>query len=163
MDSSELLSKFSIMIYEPPLSRLRESGQIRDLSNPIAVAMLIVDFETEVSMNGMVNFIGNSTGLFVRETVAALKLIGCETQSAHVENILEIAHAAGMTHDEIQSERAGTKEFEVTTFEELHGDKWELACDAIEDIDAEIDYAEIMSRTEDFVGKHAPRFRDVLG
>ncbi len=48
----ELLSQFSIKIYEPPLSELRDSGTIRNLSDPIAVMMLIVDFETEVTMNG---------------------------------------------------------------------------------------------------------------
>jgi hypothetical protein len=57
----DLLSEFSIKIYEPPLSHVRSSGHIANVSDVVCTAMLVVDFETEVSMNGIANFIGNST------------------------------------------------------------------------------------------------------
>jgi hypothetical protein len=104
MTPAELLSEFAIRIYDLPLSEIRDNGMIRDISNPVAIVMLVVDFDTEVSMNGINNFIGNSTGVFANETVAALRAIGCDTQAGQLQKILAIANAAGMTHDMIQRE-----------------------------------------------------------
>ncbi|MFM8581356.1 MAG: hypothetical protein ACKOFW_07615 [Planctomycetaceae bacterium] len=71
MTAGELLGEFSIKIHRPPLSDIRDNGTIQDLSKPIAVVMLVVDFDTEISVNGLIDFIGNSTGLYAKETVAA--------------------------------------------------------------------------------------------
>lgn len=163
MTTTDLLSEFSIRIYEPPLSEMRDSGSIRDLSNPIAVAMLIVDFETEVSMNGINNFIGNSTGIYANETVDALEQIGCSTQAQHLRRILAVAVDAGMTHDAIQQDRSGLSEYEITSFAKLHGDKWDDASEEIDKLDSSIDYSDIMDHAERFVATHQNAFRAALG
>ncbi len=163
MMPDELLSQFSIKIYEPPLSELRDSGTIRNLSDPIAVMVLIVDFETEVTMNGINNFIGNSTGLFADETVAALKIIGCTTQADQLQRILDIATAAGMTYATIQQDRSQLAPYAITSFSELHGDKWDTANAAIQAIDVEIDYSQIMMHAETFVALHANAFHVAVG
>ena len=46
----DLLSEFAIKIYKPPFSEIRSSGRIANVSDVICIAMLVVDFETEVSM-----------------------------------------------------------------------------------------------------------------
>jgi hypothetical protein len=163
MTSEDLLSEFSIKIYEPPLSDMRDNGGIRDLSNPIAVLMLVVDFETEVSMNGINNFIGNSTGTFAKETVAALELIGCLKQSQQLKAILEIAAAAGMTHDAIEQDRSSLSEFAITSFAKLHVEKWDDASEGIQMLDSAIDYTDIMEQAERFVATHQNQFRIALG
>ncbi len=162
MTPSDLLTEFSIKIYEPPLSEMRENGSIGDLSNPLAVVMLVVDFETEVTMNGIYNFIGNSTGLYAHETVAALETIGCPAQAAQLERILEVAAAAGMTHEAIQADRSGVRQYDVTSFSKLHGDKWDAATDEIRRIDSLIDYAELLARAEDYVAIHSDAFHAAL-
>ena len=102
MEETDLLSEFAIKVYEPPLSLHRASGQIADTSDPVSVAMLVVDLDTEVAMNGMVNFIGNSTGLYASQTVEALERIGCAEDASVLRQILAAAEAAGMTHAAIQ-------------------------------------------------------------
>ncbi|MDO8330511.1 MAG: DUF4375 domain-containing protein [Fluviicoccus sp.] len=163
MTIADLLSEFSIKIYEPPLSDLRDNGGVRDLSDPIAVVMLILDFETEVSMNGITNFIGNSTGIYSIETVAALDLIGCSNQSQQLKTILEIATAAGMTHDTIQQDRSGLSEYEITSFAKLHGEIWDYASAQIDKLESAIDYTDIMDNAAKFVAKHQNEFCVALG
>jgi len=163
MTTDDLLSEFSIKVYRPPLSDMRNNGGIRDLSNPIAVIMLVVDFETEVSMNGINNFIGNSTGIYAKETVTALELIGCSNQSQQLKTILEIAAAAGMTYNSIQQDRSGLSEYLITSFAQLHGEKWEEANSEIDKLESEIDYADLMDHAERFVAAHQNEFRVALG
>jgi hypothetical protein len=55
VDGLDLLEEFGIKIYEAPASDHRDSGRIADTSDPISVAMLVIDFRTEVEMNGMVD------------------------------------------------------------------------------------------------------------
>ena len=158
----ELLSEFSIKIYEPPLNEIRDNGEITDLSNPIAVMMLVQYFQTEVEMGGIGSFLGNRTGVFANETVEALKNIGCDSQAATLKQILTIAAAAGMTHDAIQEDRSQLPEFAVTSFSDLHGDKWADASDKIEALDSEIDYDELSDRAEKFVELHAEAFQEAV-
>ncbi len=107
--------------------------------------------------------IGNSTGLYVRETVAALETIGCLAQAAQFEHIVEVAADAGMTHEAIQADRSGVRRYDVTSFSKLHGDKWDAATDEIRNIHSLIDYSEILARAEDYVAIHSGAFRAALG
>ena len=81
MTPAELVEALSIQIYSPPLSEHRSSGRIADTSAPLSVAMLILDFDTEVAMNGSNSFLGNSNGDYARETVTALEIIGCADEA----------------------------------------------------------------------------------
>lgn len=163
MTPEDLLGELSTRIYQPPLTEMREDGRICDLADPVAVLMLILDFDTEVAMNGINNFLGNSSGRYAHETVAALQTIGAEVQAALLEKILTVAEKAGMTHDAIQQDRSGLDEFAITSFEKLHGDKWDAASDEIQGIDAQIDYSDMLERAETYAANHSARLQQALG
>ena len=46
--------------------------------------MLLVDLETERAMNGMLDFLGNSSGKYAMETVTALELVGAHTCAGRI-------------------------------------------------------------------------------
>ncbi len=124
MTASELLDELSVKAYEEPLSALRESGQIADVSNPVCALMLVIDFETEFSMNGIADYLGNSAGAYADQTVEALVRMGCPDAAEKLRTILERSRAAGMTHEAVQAGRSGLPEYGVTSFAKTHGDKW---------------------------------------
>ena len=150
-------------IYEPPLSELRDSGALTDLSNPVSVVMLLIDFETEVSMNGIADYIGNSTGLYAKETVAALEVIGCKTAADVLGRILDVASNAGMTHESIQAERSGLGPYALTSFSEMHGGKWDLALDEVDRLCNTIDFEHVLREVAIFVAEHRATFERALG
>jgi hypothetical protein len=161
--SEDLLSELTIKIYESPLSQLRESGAIADPLRPISIVMLVIDFETEVSMSGIADFIGNSTGRYANETVIALERIGCPNEAALLKKILAVAARVGMTHGEIQRERSGLAPFSVTSFKEVHGPKWDAALDEIRAMCGAIDFATVMRHAEQFVADHRVAILSELG
>jgi hypothetical protein len=163
MTPADLLTALSIKIYEPPLSEMREDCRICDLSDPVAVLMLVIDFETEVSMSGINIFLGNSSGQYAHETVVALQTIGAQTQAILLQKILIVAANAGMTHDAIQADRSGLEEFSITSFQKLHGDKWDAASHEIQEIEAVIDYTEMMSCAESYVERYRAQIHQALG
>jgi hypothetical protein len=155
MTSSELLSEFVSRMHKPPLTAMREDGAITDLSNPIAVLMLVVDFDTELAMSGIIDFIGNETGRYARETVAALASLGCSRLARQLADVLDIAEQAGMTHGVIQSERREHLTlYEVTSFAQDHGTKWEAACEKIDQLAGAFSLQEMYDRLEQYVEQH---------
>lgn len=159
----DILSEFAVKVYRPPLSELRDSGRIGDTSDVVCAAMLVVDFETEVTMSGIVDFIGNSTGRFATETVAALELIGCTKEAECLRRILAAAAVAGMTHEAIQRERAGLELFAITSFSRLHGSKWDDVVKTIDEVFDTIDLSTIMLRLAAFMDRHQAVFEKAIG
>lgn len=149
-----VLDDFSVRIYEPPLTAVRDSGAIADVTKPVHVLMLTMDFVTELEMNGITNFIGNSSGRFANETVTALREVGRPVQAKVLEQIVGVANDAGMTHAAIQQDRGGLEEFAVTSFSEVHGDKWDEASRRIDDLADQIEVEEIYSAMEAYCDQH---------
>jgi hypothetical protein len=116
----ELIEALSICIYEPPLSVARE----RFLAVPSAfrVAVLVLDFDTEVNMQGMLGFLENSTGLFLVETIEAFDLIGAKTTGDTLRRIQAILETHGVSPVQLRDDFAETMPYQITTFNKLHGD-----------------------------------------
>jgi len=105
-------------------------------------------------MNGINNFLGNSTGDYARETVTALEIIGCADAARLLSEIIGIATAAGMTRDAIQSERANLAPYAVSSWQQTHGEKWDAASDKIWELHKQMPYAAVTEQLELFVGRH---------
>lgn len=150
----DVLSELSVKIYDEPLSSLRENGKITDISNPLSVVMLILDFEAEVSMNGILDFFGNSSGLYARETIEVLGSIGCSEDANALEKMCAISEKAGMTFYEIQKDRAQVSVDSISSFNKLHGDKWDSAADEILKLEDGINFERIYEVLEVYVNKH---------
>jgi hypothetical protein len=162
MTVQDLLDEFAVKIYSSPLADLRTSGAIRDLANPIHVAMLLIDFETEVSMNGINDFIGNSSGQYLSETIDALAQIGRHTDAGFLRQISLVAADAGMTHGAIQAERSDVPEYTVTSWTEMHGDKWDVACRLNRELCDNIDFSGVIEGVTELVERNAEVFRQAL-
>lgn len=157
MNAAQLLDELSVRIYESPLAEFRQDGRISDPSNPLSIVMLLIDYETECSMNGIVGFLGNSSGQRLPETIDAIRVIGCVDHAITLEQISATAASGGMTHNVIQQDRAGMKPFAVTSFAELHGEKWNAIVGTIHALHDSVDWDEFWQAATNFVGKHADK------
>lgn len=149
-DAFEILEILSVKIYSDEFERYRDPDIIRQLDDPLSIFILVMDFNSEMIMNGINDFIGNSTGLFSRETVEALRHIGASKQAELLSNILDIADAGGMTHTAIQ-EGIGNSEEAVTSFQNIHGVKWDDISETIDEIEVKIDLDSMLEFLEQFV------------
>jgi hypothetical protein len=90
----EILDELGVRIYQPPLLDLR--GRVRELPAAFRVPMLVIDFDTEVHMQGILGFLENSTGRYLKETVDALSAIGARRTAATMKGIEEILARHGV-------------------------------------------------------------------
>ncbi len=122
MNAAATLQELSISIYEVPLSDVRNEADYPNLSNPLHLAVLLIDCDTEIDMNGMLGFIENSTGQHLNRTAEALKLVGAPKSASLLESVRSCMDRHGVTWQRLRNDFEGTAEYEITSFRELHGE-----------------------------------------
>jgi hypothetical protein len=122
MDADGIIQELGTKIYEAPLSGVRSEENYPDLTNPLHLATLLIDCDTEVDMNGMLGFLENSTGRHLSRTAEALRLIGAPRSAALLESIQSCMTKHGVTWEGLRGDFAGGAEYQVTSFRELHGE-----------------------------------------
>jgi len=114
----ELIETLSIRIYEPPLADARE--RILAVPSAFRVIVLVLDFDTEVSMDGMLGFLENSTGLYLAETIEAFDRIGARETMEVLRKIEAILERHGVSPAQLRADFEGTTLYQITTFNDLH-------------------------------------------
>lgn len=163
MMTESLSDRLAILAYDQPLSDRRWDGRIRDLADPVNVALLVMDFETEVMMNGIADCIGNHTGSYTAEIGLALRAIGCDQQADLLQQILDAGAAVGMTHEAVQADRSALAPYTITSFRAIHGEKWDAALRNIQTLADLIDFEQSREGLEQYVQAHRSAFDAVLG
>jgi hypothetical protein len=126
-----LIEALSTRIYEAPLSAARD--HLREIAEPLRVPILVLDFDTELNMNGMLGFLENSTGLYFPETIEAFDKIGASQTASILRAIESTLERHGVTPSGLRVDFVGTQEYQITTFRELHGDLGTMPSEVEED------------------------------
>ena len=129
MSTDEVLDSLAIQIYQPPLSKLRED--LRSISEVLRIPVLIIDFDTEVCMNGILGFLENSTGFYLADTIAAMETIGAHDTAAILGTIQRIMAKHGVTHERLRRDLARMQEWQITNFAESHGEELSQMADLV--------------------------------
>ncbi len=129
MSVAGILDSLAVQMYKPPLSKLRED--LRSISEVLRIPILIIDFDTEVHMNGILGFLENSTGLYFTDTIEALETIAAHDTAKTLRAIHRIMSEHGVTVERLRSDFADAQEFQITSFSELHGEGLSQMADLI--------------------------------
>jgi hypothetical protein len=129
MSVADILDSLALQIYEPPLSKLRED--LRSIREVLRISILIIDFDTEVHINGILGFLENSTGLYLTDTIEALETIAAHDTAKTLRAIHRIMSEHGVTVERLRSDFANAQEFQITSFNELHGEELSRMADLI--------------------------------
>src|SRR5688572_21466314 len=95
-DPAAFLDDLSVRLYEEPLQARWEDR--RRLPEVLRTVLLVIDFDTELHMNGLLGLIENSVGEFLPEMIAALDLVGAPATAAALRNAQDIMARHQITH-----------------------------------------------------------------
>jgi hypothetical protein len=123
MNADSFIQELAVQIYEEPLSGIRSETDYPNLSNPLHLAVLLIDCDTEIEINGMLGFLENMTGPYLPETTEALRLIGATKCASLFSSIQACMRKHGVSWEQLRSDFDGVTEFQITSFRELHGDR----------------------------------------
>lgn len=121
MNADTILQDIASKIYELPLSAVRERRGYPSLGSPLDIAILLIDCDTEIAMNGILGFLENSSGAHLDATIHALSAIGASREAAKLAAIQTIMREHGVTWVDLRGDFEGVLEFRISSFSELHG------------------------------------------
>ncbi|MDN4088495.1 DMP19 family protein [Paenibacillus polymyxa] len=110
--ATELVEHMGSVIYGEEASSIR--GIIYEVPESLRTIILLIDFDTELSMNGVFGFLENATGKYLNETIAALKLIRAEEDSSIMKEIRDLIEGINFNG------KIKLEQYQVTPFEERH-------------------------------------------
>lgn len=86
---------------------------------------LVIDFDTEVSMNGILGFLENSSGQWLPETIEAFDVISANETAGILRRVHEAMNRHGISPSTLRAEVNAGQQYGVVSFRELHGAKSE--------------------------------------
>ncbi|HEX9928194.1 MAG TPA: DUF4375 domain-containing protein [Pyrinomonadaceae bacterium] len=131
LSAAEIIEQLSVRIYEPPLSLLRED--LAQVPEALRNVILFIDFDTEVTMGGILTFLENSTGKYLSETITTFVAIGAIENARHLAQIKDLMKSFGVDHNRLRKDFEGLNLFEITTFEKTHGKELNAMAEAIQE------------------------------
>ena len=121
MTGEEILNDVGIRGYERPLSDIRNLPTWPSLTSPLQVTLLVIDFDTEVSMNGILGFLENSTGAYLNQTIDVFIMLGAIQTAEVLQRIHTTMIKHAITHERLRAPYQQASEYQITNFSELHG------------------------------------------
>jgi len=115
----DVIDSLAVKLYEPPLSALRD--RLQGLPESVRTLILIIDFDTEVAMNGITGFLEHSTAIYLDETIAAFDRIGAAATANLLRRIRQTMMEHGFTPARLREDLEKRELYEIVSFADLHG------------------------------------------
>jgi hypothetical protein len=131
MGGQDILNDIGLKAYRRPLSTIRDLPGWPSLSDPLHVGILLVDFDTEVNMNGLLGFLENSTGAYLDQTIDAFRMLGAVRTADVLCRVREAMTRHAVSHERLREPHRHTTEYQITSFAELHGSSLDGFADEI--------------------------------
>ncbi|MFC9707378.1 DUF4375 domain-containing protein [Paenibacillus sp. NPDC056933] len=119
MSGEEVVGSVAMDIYRTEFATIRECGP--ELPQVLRDTILIIDLDTELSMNGMTGFLENASGQFLGETTEAMQRIGNDADAEILKNIQHMLSESGVTPEQLRENVNALSEQDVTTTLNTHG------------------------------------------
>ena len=114
-----LIDQLAIQIYQEPLATLW--GDRRSLPDVVRTVVLIIDYDTEVAMNGLLGLFENSIGEYLPEIISALAAVGAERTASALHEIDRVLGAQGFGRSKLRDNLNAMDAYTITTFARTHG------------------------------------------
>ena len=121
MSVGEIIEHLAVKVFEPPLSALLDD--LRSAPGVLRIPILIIALDTEVTMQGVLGFLENSTGLYLVDTIDALEAISAHETADTLGSIQRIMSEHGVTVERLRREVNNAQLHQITNFLELHGEE----------------------------------------
>ena len=127
-----------VRIYDPEMTWRGAKEVFRQFPEPLQTILLVIDFDTEVSMNGIFGFLENSTSLYLDETIEAFAKIGALQTSKILAEVKTILKNHQTSTQDLRDEVNQMPLYSVTSFLETHGEYRKEMTAEIEEVTANL-------------------------
>lgn len=121
LTTRELVDHICDGIYKEETYVMRDKEILNSIPQLIRDCILLIDFDTEMNMNGIWGYLENSTGQFIEETIEVLERIGAVSDAIALQNIKKSLDECGLRTSKLHANVQNLQEYQVSTFHRTHG------------------------------------------
>jgi len=152
------IDQLAIHLYEEPLASLWADR--RSLPETVRTVALVIDYDTEVAINGINGLLENSIGEYLPEIIDALLAIGAERTASALRKSLQAIEAVGSSRKDLRDSVNAMGAWSISTFERTHGQPVSYALMEVRRLHALAEKTEqVREMLESYVAKHEADLR----
>ncbi|MBB3113964.1 hypothetical protein FHS18_006080 [Paenibacillus phyllosphaerae] len=122
LSSEAIVEHIAMNMHKNELVKLRDRETFVQLPVVLQDILLLLDFDIELQMNGIVGFLENSTGFYLEETIQALNRIRATKDFEIMTGIKRLLDSKGVTPMHLKENVNQLSLYQVTNVAVTHGD-----------------------------------------
>lgn len=119
--ADEIMDHVGLNRYSEENIQLKDEEVFYKLPALLRDIVLLIDFDTELNMNGILGFLENSTGKYLNETIEALERIGAVHDANALKDIKRILEKYHLSTGQLNRDLQGLELYEINHFRQIHG------------------------------------------
>lgn len=124
LSAEDIVGQICMGLYEEENYHIRDNEIFLRLPTILKDIILIIDFDAELSMNGILDFLENSTGLFLDDTILALERIKAHEDYLVLNKIKDILKKYGVCPYDLRCSVNKSNLYEISSFSTTHDNKY---------------------------------------
>lgn len=121
----EIINEIALNLYKEENYQICERDTFYKLPIVIRDIILVINFDTELTMQGILGFLENSTGLFLDDTIETLDRIQAKEDYEILIAIKSKLEQNNVSAQDFRNNVNNLKEYFINTFSKAHGSKYD--------------------------------------
>ncbi|NEN82357.1 DMP19 family protein [Paenibacillus elgii] len=118
--ADEIMDHVASNRYRQENIQLKDEEVFFELPALLRDIVLLIDFDTELNMNGILGFLENSTGKYLNETIEALERIGAVCDADAMKAIKRILENYNLSTGQLHRDLQDLEPYEINHFRQVH-------------------------------------------
>lgn len=131
LSAEDMIGEISLRLYNQENYHLRDGEVFSALPTVLRDIILIIDLDTEVTMEGILGFLENSTGLYLDDTISTLERIKAYEDRQVMSNIRDILKKYNVSTHDLRDDVNRGSLYEISSFSQTHGSQYDQMAEEI--------------------------------
>ncbi|PGM49080.1 DUF4375 domain-containing protein [Bacillus sp. AFS053548] len=127
----EIIEEIASNLYDDENNFIFEVEYFYKIPDVIRDIILLINFDTELAMEGILGFLENSSGVFINDTIETLEKIHAEQDYIILKNIKSILDENNISTTHLRANTNNQEQFSIQDFSETHGSAYDIMSDRI--------------------------------
>ncbi len=131
LSAEDIIGEISLRLYGQENYHIRDNRIFSVLPTILRDIILIIDLDTEVTMEGILGFLENSTGLYLDDTIETLERIKAYEDYRAMSNIRDILKKYKVSTFDLRENVNKGNLYDISSFSQTHGSQYDEMAEEI--------------------------------
>lgn len=121
LSAEDIIGQISLRLYKQENFHIRDNEIFSSLPMVLRDIIFIIDLDTEITMEGILGFLENSTGLFLEDTILTIERIKANEDQSVMSCIRDILKKYNISTYDLRENVNKGNSYDISSFSKTHG------------------------------------------